>query len=88
MLTSFNFDLTLQCGCIIVILGYKVYALYPNVYHLFSTTFISFECSKNVEKAQAKKQEIDDGMADIKKQLAELAEKRQTKEDEMRKLGK
>ena len=49
---------------------------------------ISYECSKNVEKAQAKKQEIDDGMADIKKQLAEMAEKRQTKEDEMRKLGK
>ncbi|XP_043229658.1 structural maintenance of chromosomes protein 4-like isoform X2 [Amphibalanus amphitrite] len=47
-----------------------------------------YECSKNVEKAQTKKQEIDDGMADIKKQLEELAKKRQEKEDEMRKLGK
>ncbi|XP_037088683.1 LOW QUALITY PROTEIN: structural maintenance of chromosomes protein 4-like [Pollicipes pollicipes] len=46
-----------------------------------------FECAKNVEKAQAKRQEIDDGMSDIKKQLAELAEQRQAKEGEMKELG-
>lgn len=49
---------------------------------------VSYEAVQNTEKATAKKKEIDDGMASMKQQLADLAQKRTAKEDEMRKLGK
>lgn len=47
-----------------------------------------WECSEAVRKAEEKKQEINEGMSDVKKQLDELVEERVQKEEEIKKLGK
>ncbi|CAL4126837.1 unnamed protein product [Meganyctiphanes norvegica] len=45
------------------------------------------DCTRTMDKAVAKKQEIDDGMSDVKKQLEELGTKKKEKGEEIKKLG-
>nr|XP_045624012.1 structural maintenance of chromosomes protein 4-like [Procambarus clarkii] len=46
------------------------------------------DCSRRKEKAEAKKQEIDEGMSEVKKKLEELGVKKKEKEEEIKTLGK
>lgn len=48
----------------------------------------SWECSEAVRKAEEKKEEINEGMSEVKKKLDELEEKRVQKEEEIKKLAK
>ncbi|MPC09379.1 Structural maintenance of chromosomes protein 4 [Portunus trituberculatus] len=54
-------------------------------------TLLQYRCweySEAVKKAEAKKEEISEGMSDIKKKLEELEEKKKEKEGEIHTLGK
>ncbi|KAK8749380.1 hypothetical protein OTU49_015814 [Cherax quadricarinatus] len=46
------------------------------------------DCSRRKEKAETKKQEIDDSMSEVKKELEELNGKKKEKEEEIKTLGK
>lgn len=45
------------------------------------------DCTRTMDKAVAKKQEIDEGMSETKKQLEELGTKKKEKGEEIKKLG-
>merc|ERR1711874_140256 len=45
------------------------------------------DCTRTMDKAVAKKQEIDEGMSETKKQLEELGTKKKQKGEEIKKLG-
>ncbi|XP_069937057.1 structural maintenance of chromosomes protein 4-like, partial [Cherax quadricarinatus] len=45
------------------------------------------DCSRRKEKAEGKKQEIDEGMSEVKKELEEINAKKREKEEEIKKLG-
>ena len=47
-----------------------------------------WECSEAMKKAEEKKQEINEGMSDVKKELEELEEKKKGKDEEIHTLAK